>query len=717
MGSSFSRPQGENFPAGVFYHAASDQFYTMYELDGRFFQRRHQLDSAGREVNVIEKEVHFVLGSGNHARTYLHQTPAGHLVQLPAGWYAENGGFWGMNPGYDRSDHFNFRRKIDQECFFCHNAYPQFEKQPAADSRELVLKGPVPEGIDCQRCHGPGRAHSEAARAAQPSAIIKTAILNPARLSRVRQLEVCFQCHLESTSRLLPYSIRRYGRGFFSYRPGEPLENYILHFDRAVDTAADDRFEIAHAAYRLMKSACFQKSDSLTCTTCHNPHEALHGEAGVRHYLLACQRCHAQAHRRSENCLECHMPKRRTDDVVHVVMTDHAIQARQPDRDLLAPLAEVHDTSQTQYRGEVKLLYPWTANTGLEPYLALAQVIDGANLAGGIPRLLRAVKSQPQAEFLFELANAYQKANRNGEAIAWYEAGLRRNPSSVVGKRDYAVALTAAGRVSSAIQVLESVTQPDAVTLNQLGSAYVGSGQLGKAIATLRRALILDPDLPETHVNLGSALFRIGDARGATGALRSAIRLNPGSAEAHSNLGNVVAHTDGFNPARIHFETAIRLQPGLALAHFNYGRALVDRKLWVEAESRLAVAVKLDPGLAEAAVSYGLVLARRGELNRAIEQYRRAIHLRPNFAEARFNLALALARLGKAESALQDFRAVVASHPDDHEAHFHLGKLLVSRGNIDAAVKHFQKAAETARPELKAAALKELRALAMPQGR
>ena len=37
-----------------------------------------------------------------------------------------------------------------------------------------------------------------------------------------------------------------------------------------------------------------------------------------------------------ENCLDCHMPKRRTDDAVHVIMTDHYIQRCRPARDLLA---------------------------------------------------------------------------------------------------------------------------------------------------------------------------------------------------------------------------------------------------------------------------------------------------------------------------------------------------------------------------------------------
>src|SRR5262245_53250601 len=61
MGRSVSRaaPQtiGEGFKTGnTFYHAASDQYYTMLEREGRYFQRRHQLGPDGQTTNVDEKE-------------------------------------------------------------------------------------------------------------------------------------------------------------------------------------------------------------------------------------------------------------------------------------------------------------------------------------------------------------------------------------------------------------------------------------------------------------------------------------------------------------------------------------------------------------------------------------------------------------------------------------------------------------------------------------
>src|SRR5207302_448763 len=116
----------------------------------------------------------------------------------------------------------------------------------------------------------------------------------------------------------------------------------------------------------------------------------------ARPYVRVCRSCHtgrldqlaaAGKHVQSQDCLECHMPKRRTDDVVHVVMTDHYIQRHKPARDLLAAVPEARETERNYYQGEVVLLYPpRLAPTGQnELYLAVAQVAEGANQGGDSP--------------------------------------------------------------------------------------------------------------------------------------------------------------------------------------------------------------------------------------------------------------------------------------------------------------------------------------------
>ena len=87
-----------------------------------------------------------------------------------------------MNPGYD-TDHPPSRRKIGYDCMFCHNAYPAIPAGHQDAGSEPVFAGTLPEGIDCQRCHGPGSNHvGTAQRAGAKSADVRKAIVNPRRV-------------------------------------------------------------------------------------------------------------------------------------------------------------------------------------------------------------------------------------------------------------------------------------------------------------------------------------------------------------------------------------------------------------------------------------------------------------------------------------------------------------------------------------------------------
>ena len=92
MGRSFGRVPQEAFRNQSFYHEASDQHFLMSERDGRFYQRRWQTDAAGREMNVVEMTADFVLGSGDHARTFLHRTAAGEFIELPVVLHPQKAG-------------------------------------------------------------------------------------------------------------------------------------------------------------------------------------------------------------------------------------------------------------------------------------------------------------------------------------------------------------------------------------------------------------------------------------------------------------------------------------------------------------------------------------------------------------------------------------------------------------------------------------------------
>jgi hypothetical protein len=234
MARAFHAPDTASVPnPKAYFHRASATWFQIVAKDGGWYQRWWQIGFKSQQESAGDSKIDYVMGSGNHVRTYLHRTARGTLLELPLAWYAENGGTWALNPGFDMSDP-PMGRKIGYDCMFCHNSYPSIPSGHEEPASEPLFTGELPQGIDCQRCHGPGGNHIRAVR--QPGAKlsdIRSAIVNPSRLGKERAMEICMQCHLETTSAPLPNSIRRFDRGPFSYRPGEPFSAFQLAFDHA----------------------------------------------------------------------------------------------------------------------------------------------------------------------------------------------------------------------------------------------------------------------------------------------------------------------------------------------------------------------------------------------------------------------------------------------------------------------------------------------------
>ena len=685
MGRSFYRSTPANTVEDYknqnsFQHSLSDTRYSMIARDGAYYQRRWQIGFEGKETNVEELKIDYVIGSGEHARSYLHRMASGAFIELPLGWYAEKGGYWGMSPGFD-ARHPQTRRFVSYECVFCHNAIPKILAANQAAGSDPLFTGDLPEGIDCQRCHGPGGNHVRTVRTAGVKAAeIRASIVNPARLSPDRQLDVCMQCHLEPTSSALPSLIRRFNRGPFSFVPGDSLGNFLLAFDHAPGTGHEDKFEIVgSSAYRLRQSQCFLKSHggngtkALTCLTCHDPHRMPRGEAAAQHYNDVCRQCHAASlnanvtaggHPASGECVTCHMPKRRTDDVVHAVMTDHLIQRRPPARDLLAELSERHPTDAEEYHGEVVPYYPNPLPRSDENllYRAVAQVALRNNLQQGLVDLDREIaRVRPSnSEFYMVLGDAWQSSGKPQEAVAAYEQALRLRPDFPRGLLDLATALKGAGQIPRAEETLKralAVAPSNPAAWLQSGAIDYAQGRIAAAITKMEKAIALDPELPGEHTGLAELLLATGQTDRAGAALREALRIDPYDATAYNLSGRTQAAKGELAESLYNFEKATRLRPGYAPHLYDYGLALLSVNRFDEAQASAEAALQADPKMAEVHELLGGLLARKRQLPEATREYQEALRLRPEFDRAHLDLATVLAAQGDMPVAIQHLRA------------------------------------------------------------
>jgi tetratricopeptide (TPR) repeat protein len=139
----------------------------------------------------------------------------------------------------------------------------------------------------------------------------------------------CLSCHtMQTADRLGPIGC---GRCHSAGKPSQAVclqchvPNRVPDSGHGQGPAGDDRLDLNSAAYRLFRSRCYRAAgDKLTCMTCHPPHTF---SKTLAEYRQVCRGCHPTMHNSAAlNCTRCHMPKRRAEDAVGTMVTDHRIQ-------------------------------------------------------------------------------------------------------------------------------------------------------------------------------------------------------------------------------------------------------------------------------------------------------------------------------------------------------------------------------------------------------
>ena len=353
-------------------------------------------------------------------------------------------------------------------------------------------------------------------------------IVNPAHLEPLRQLDLCTQCHQSS------FSVLRAGKGDFSYRPGQPLDDFRVDFLSAA--APPDRFNLLAHSERLVRSACWRASNQkLTCTSCHDPHVSSLDEP-VSYWDQKCQACHRRGERsctapevarakEGNHCPRCHMRAGPTANVPLVTVTDHFIQKRPPPI-RPGPLAPPEK------------LEPWSSLVG-DP-------VKGSDLQAAHAVADAQAGLGAEAERLAAIALA--EGQRVPELYEWVARRERKDPSSA--RRTWAALLgfdpdSAAGLIGYARTTLE-LGAPDA---------------FGDAMRALNRLLAIDPENPEALETKAVLLFRRGQVDAARPLFQRGAAAGPASAACHVGLAALALRDHREKEAISELEAARQSEP------------------------------------------------------------------------------------------------------------------------------------------------------------
>jgi len=256
-------------------------------------------------IKNLARPFDIVSGSGVKGQTSMYWYK-NQLYQLPVAYFTP-ADEWSNSPGYPKKPLFN--RAVSSRCMECHSTYINTISADDMDPVEFDHTSII-YGVDCERCHGPGAEHA-AFQLQHPQATKAKYIINPSLLTRQQQLDACALCHGGKLNKTKPS---------FEFITGDKLSGYFT-FD-STKVPNPDSIDLHGNQYGLLRaSKCFRMNETLTCNTCHNPHENERGKLEV--FSQRCISCHTTnehgngkickmtaelGNTINENCIDCHMP-------------------------------------------------------------------------------------------------------------------------------------------------------------------------------------------------------------------------------------------------------------------------------------------------------------------------------------------------------------------------------------------------------------------------
>lgn len=199
------------------------------------------------------------------------------------------------------------------------------------------------QNITCESCHGPGKAHSTEPKVDN--------IVNPARLSTERSMDVCLACHQAGRPAGEEYAWA------VGYQPGKKLSDYYKAFEHEPGKETVEYWSNGTAHKNRVQGNTFSQSvmcgAGLQCSNCHDAHGSRNvsmttKSASTNALCLSChgpgkqagpdyksitEHTHHAPNSTGSQCISCHMPKTGANSV-GAESRDHTFK-------FVAPLASV----------------------------------------------------------------------------------------------------------------------------------------------------------------------------------------------------------------------------------------------------------------------------------------------------------------------------------------------------------------------------------------
>jgi predicted CXXCH cytochrome family protein len=598
---------------------------TFARRDSRFF-----VNTEGADGRQAEFEIKYTFAY-EPLQQYLVDIGGGRLQALDIAWdTARQQWFWLGNgtPAKPASTYHwtgPFYR-WNRTCIDCHSTNPQARFEPQTNEYKSTY---VATSIGCQSCHGPGAKHVTSAQSANAS----SSVMPDTGLPKV-DAGICFACHARRT-RLLD-----------GYQPGKPFLDYFspallrqdLYFPNG--QILDEVFEYGSFQQSKMARA------GVTCLDCHRPHDAglkaegnalctqCHAETKPERFLKQdpSGQFDAPSHTRhavgsaGAQCVNCHMPERTYMKVDP--RRDHSFVIPRPD---LSASLGTPNACTTCHAGKDNA---WAAETMDKWYGAqwrkrptIAHAFAGiANGDQSAAEALRALlRDQDQAAIVRGSAIAAMSGIGGVDVTADIQtAAVDAEPLVRLGAAEAAGNLPSEQRMEAIGKLLgdgtRAVRVAAATALGGTPPDLFGSEKANfeTAVADLRAYVDTNADVAEIQSNFGFFLFVQQQTAQAETAFRRAILLDPTLEGSRVNLAEFYRATGQTDKSARTYAEAVSILPDSANLRYGHALSLVRKKAVGDAIVELEEAVRLDPQSSRYKTTLAVALDSLGRTEEAL---------------------------------------------------------------------------------------------------
>lgn len=558
MGESFDLATQQKSASNINEHtlifdSINNYYYKPFWQNDSLLVKEFRLNGKDTVYKRTE-HIKYIIGSGHHTNSHIYEKN-GYLYQAPITFYTQKQ-IWDFAPGFSAGFNNRFDRLIGTECMNCHNS---FCEQPKGSENKYDW---VADGIGCERCHGPGEVHVKLKTQGE---VIDTAtqidysIVNPGKLNRTAQMQVCMRCHIQGIS------VLKDEHTFYDFKPGQALDT-IMDVFLPRYKGANTKFIMASQADRLMQSACY-KNTEMTCITCHNPHISTR-VTPIDHFNKKCQSCHIDNEKTDctlafnerlkdeNNCSGCHMPESPSIDIPHVTVTDHLIRVQPSD----AEKQQVDGFSHLQ-----SIISPKT-----DP------AIKAIGYLSFYEKFTENEAFLDSVDFLLKQSTKHPKKAFDAEVwLNFIRKNYKQNTQLVL---------------NNSTKKIE-----DAWTIYRLGASFDAINELKKATKYYAQAVDLQQFNLDFVNKYGTSLVKINNFNKAKEVLEFLIKENDQHLSGLTNLGFVYLNLGLVSKAAEMYNKALNLNPDYLPALMNKVGLSMVKKDKQQAQKLLDKILKIDP--------------------------------------------------------------------------------------------------------------------------